>query len=254
MALLAPGACYWSSCLVAGPLRLHLDVPGGSEWRFTLHAYPFYLVAAARFLTGLRVLTRPMRLGRSLWNWRRTVVPAVVGGVLVAVAGWWLAIGLRYLRFREDVRTGEAARFEAGPRDRMFVGNGWYAPTLLGNVRVRFSHGRQSILDLPLTADGAMCGPCASTRSISTARRPNGARLLNARRWRTCASRDDSRIGTYTVALPAAMVREGENRLELQAADSTRAASVGGGAQEVRGDRDVAFLFWYLRVEPAPSP
>jgi 4-amino-4-deoxy-L-arabinose transferase-like glycosyltransferase len=235
------------------PFAFTWDVPGGAEWRFTLHAYPFYLVAAALFLTRLRVLARPMRLGRTLWNRRRTVVIAVMGGVAVILAGWWLAIGLRYLRFREDVRTGEPARLEAGPRDRLFMGEGWYGPTALGNVKVRLSRGRRGVLDLPLTAgrnyaltlrldpfqfDGA---PPQTVRVAL-----NGSAVAELPlQW------DESRIGSYAVHLPASRVREGRNTVELEATYSTQATSVGGGTQEVTGDRDVAFLFWYLRVEPA---
>jgi hypothetical protein len=235
------------------PFAFTWDVPGGAEWRFTLHAYPFYLVAAALTVTRLPALARPGRLAERLWNRRRTVVPALVGGVAVALAGWWLAVGLRYLRFREDVRTGEPARFEAGPRDRLFIGEGWYGPVASGNARVRFSHGRRATIDLPLAArrgyrltlridpfefDGAP--PQTLTVAL------NGSVLADLPlQW------DETRIGSYTVRLPASQVREGRNTIELRAAYSTRAESVGGGVQEVAGDRDVAFLFWYLRVEPA---
>jgi hypothetical protein len=235
------------------PFAFTWDVPGGSEWRFTLHAYPFYLVAAARFITGLRVLAHPVLLGRRVWNYRRTVVPAVAGAALAAVAGWWLAVGLRYLRFREDVRTGQPARFEAGPRDRLFIGEGWYRPTSLGNVRVRFSRGRRGVIDLPLTAGRSHALTLRLDPFQFEGAPPQTVRvLLNGTAMADLSLQwDESRIGTYTVTLPAAQVREGDNRLELQAAYSTNAASVGGGGQEVSGDRDVAFLFWYLRVEPA---
>ena len=190
------------------------------------------------------------------WNRRGIVVPGLAAAAAVIVAGWWLAIGLRYLRFREDVLTGEPARLEAGPRDRLFMGEGWYAPTALGNVKVRFSRGRLGVLDLPLTAgrnyvltlrldpfqfDGA---PPQTVRVVL-----DGSNIAELPlQW------DESRIGSYTVTLPAWRVREGRNRLELQAAYSTRAASVGGGVQEVTDDQDVAFLFWYLRVEPLRHP
>jgi hypothetical protein len=234
------------------PFAFTWDVPGGSEWRFTLHAYPFYLVAAARFVTGLHVLARPVPLAWTFWNRRRTVIPAVMGSMLVAVAAWWLAVGLRDLRFKVDVRTGQAARFEAGPRDLLFVGDGWYGPTALGNVRVRFSHGRRGVLDLPLTAGrNYMCALRLDPFQFDGAPPQTVRVLLNGTALADLTLQwDEARIGTYTVTLPAALVREGDNKLELQAAYSTRAGSVGGGAQEVSGDRDVAFLFWYLRVEP----
>ena len=116
--------------------------------------------------------------------------------------------------------------------------------------------GRLGVLDLPLTAgrnyvltlrldpfqfDGA---PPQTVRVVL-----DGSNIAELPlQW------DESRIGSYTVTLPAWRVREGRNRLELQAAYSTRAASVGGGVQEVTDDQDVAFLFWYLRVEPLRHP
>lgn len=234
------------------PFAFTWDVPGGSEWRFTLHAYPFYLVAAALALTRLAGLApRPRSIMRWPWNGRRTAILAAMG-IAAALVGWGSAVGLRYLRFREDVRTGEPARFEAGPRDRLFVGDGWYGPQTLGNLRVRFSHGRRAVIDLPLAAgrdylltlrldpfqfDGA---PAQTVRVVL-----NGSAVADlALDW------DEARIGSYIVRLPASRIREGRNALELQAAYSKRADSVGGGAQEVSGDREVAFLFWYLRVEP----
>ena len=238
------------------PFAFTWDVPGGSEWRFTLHAYPFYLVAAATFLARLPALAWSLRPQGMPWNRRGIVVPGLAAAAAVIVAGWWLAIGLRYLRFREDVLTGGPARLEAGPRDRLFMREGWYAPTALGNVKVRFSRGRLGVLDLPLTAgrnyvltlrldpfqfDGA---PPQTVRVVL-----DGSNIAELPlQW------DESRIGSYTVTLPAWRVREGRNRLELQAAYSTRAASVGGGVQEVTDDQDVAFLFWYLRVEPLRHP
>ena len=142
---------------------------------------------------------------------------------------------------------------EAGPRDRLFIGEGWYPPAPLGNVRVRFSRGRRAVIDLPLTAGRSYALTLRLDPFQFEGAPPQTVRVtLNGT---TLADRplqwDESRIGTYTVNLPAAQVREGDNRLELQAAYSTKTTSVGGGAQEVGGDRDVGFLFWYLRVEPA---
>ncbi len=47
------------------PFAFTWRVPGGSEWRFTLHAYPFYLIAAAyAFDQSLKKATRVLRNSR----------------------------------------------------------------------------------------------------------------------------------------------------------------------------------------------
>ena len=65
------------------PYMLTWNVGGGGEWRFTMHAYPFFLVAAAAAVTltarGLRRLRLPPARG-----WRPAILRAAGRVVLVA--------------------------------------------------------------------------------------------------------------------------------------------------------------------------
>jgi hypothetical protein len=50
------------------PYAFTWNVPGGAEWRFTLVAYPFYLLAAALALTRAAALLRGAVRGGGAWR------------------------------------------------------------------------------------------------------------------------------------------------------------------------------------------
>src|SRR5262249_2080503 len=111
------------------PYAFTYEIPGGSEWRFTMHAYPFYMIASAFCLVILASAPwRGMKHLASDKTIRRS--PAFVGSavVLLLCLGWFSFNELNFLRKREAVEIGEAAMVESGQRDARFIGSGWYSP------------------------------------------------------------------------------------------------------------------------------
>ncbi len=230
------------------PYAFTWRVPGGAEWRFTLHAYPFYLLAAvlcAVEAASLLPLPRA-RLALSRLRWRR-----VAAAGLVVAAGWWAWNALYYLRLREAVRARRAVPFDAGPRDALYFGAGWYRPFATPNARVRCAHGRHAELALPLEAGrgyalAVRMDPLATadetpqTVAVSLNGVPLGTLSL---------VRDPRRVGSYALRVPAAATVDGRNRLAFDAAWS-RAAGAAGAAQGVPAEWETSFLLWYVTVAP----
>jgi hypothetical protein len=221
------------------------------EWRFTLPAYPLYLLAAAFAIWALATgLARPALLRRP--DVRRRLAASIAIAVAGVLAGAVLPPALHAARAREALAAGAAVRLEAGDRDRLVFSGAWQAPRRLGRPVVRFSRGTAAQLDLPLAAGRSyavtlrvdpfrFAGAPPQTLVVSL----NGERLAEAPlAW------DARRIGSVTLMLPARLVRPGRNRLELRAAWSRRAGEVGGGFALLPDDWETAFLVWYVRLEP----
>ncbi|PYQ08228.1 MAG: hypothetical protein DMF83_07260 [Acidobacteria bacterium] len=215
------------------PYAFTWPVPGGAEWRFTMHALPFYLIAAWLALTRAARLVRPAAfadLGRRLRERRRALVIASAAAVVLALGAWLGLCAVSYLRVRESLRAGEPAVIAAGARDRFFFGAGWSRPMRRGSLTVRRAERSPSVLWLPLDAAAdyrltlrADPDPPAPGTALNVA--VNGAPLA-----RLVLERDEKRIGSYELLLPGRLLRAGRNRLELGPA---------------------GFALWYVRVEPA---
>jgi 4-amino-4-deoxy-L-arabinose transferase-like glycosyltransferase len=217
------------------PYAFTWPVPGGAEWRFTMHALPLYLIAACLALTrAARLLRSAARreLGPRLRERGRTLAVAAGASAVLAVAGWAGLCALSYLRARESLRAAEPALITAGARDRLFFGPGWSRPRRRGVVTVRRAERSPAVVWLPL--DGAR--DCRLTlRADPDPPRPgvplnvavNGVPVATlSLQW------DDKRIGSYDLLLPQRLLRRGRNRLELG---------------------PPGFVLWYVRVEPTPD-
>ena len=215
------------------PFSMTWTVLGGAEWRLTLFAYSFYLIAAFWFVdrvaraAGSRLAKTP----RSRVAVRRLVTPAMtlVGLVGIAVV-WWLAVP--YALVQEAFRYDGAASIAAGPRDRLFLVEGWRNLVVQGNVTMRIAAAPAAIVKillpelrpwlLTLRVDPAD----ASTETHQIMRVSMNASHLGDL---TLASNPD-RIGEYEVRIPAGTFSPGVQRLELRS--------------------DSAFKFWYVRIAP----
>jgi 4-amino-4-deoxy-L-arabinose transferase-like glycosyltransferase len=232
------------------PFAFTWDVSGGGEWRFTLHAYPFYLVAgfaafeaAARFLVRARY--REMRFGR--------IAPRAAALLGAGLALWIAAAWLNYKRTEESIAAGREATVFVGPRDRAFFTEGWYAPLRRGNVRVRFSRGPRAVMRLPLRAGRSYAlrlrlDPVPLAGAPPTVARVllNGVAVAElSLEW------DERRIGSYEALLPRESLRDGDNRLELVADRSTLTRSVQPETEGIPAGWDTAFQVWYIQLSPS---
>ena len=215
------------------PYAFTWPVSGGAEWRFTMHALPFYLIAAWLALTQAARLTRPEAragLSRRVRERGHTLLIAAAAAAMLALGGWLGLCAVSYLRVRESLRAGEPAVIEAGARDWLFFGPGWGRPMRRGSVTVRTAERRPAVLWLPLDTAGdyrltlrADPDPPVAGTALNVA--VNGTRVSRlALQW------DEKRIGSYELMLPGRLLHPGRNRLTL--------------------DPD-GFALWYLRIERA---
>jgi hypothetical protein len=209
------------------PYAFTWDIPGGSEWRFTLHAYPFYLLAAAS-APGLLLAARHRLRSSS----RRHAVALAIGLAAGAAVLYGGLCSLAYFRAREEIAAGQATLVSAGLRDGLFFMEGWSRPALAGHVRVREGAPSGASVRLPLRAGR----PYRITLRLDPERDEltRIAVLLNeAAIGELTLTRDEKRIGSYEVEAPASLSHIGANRLTI------RPLTPDGG-----------FRLWLVRVEP----
>ena len=214
------------------PYAFTWPVPGGAEWRFTMHALPFYLIAAWLALTRMAALLhagKRRELARRLSEHGRGIAVTAAAALVLAVGVWAGLCALSYLRVRESLQAGDPATIAAGARDQFFFGAGWSGPERKGLVTVRRSERGPSVLWLPLATPGdcrltlrADPGPPAVAAPLNVS--VNGAPVATL-----SMQRDETRIGAYDVTVPGRLLRAGRNRLELG---------------------PPGFVLWYVRVEP----
>ena len=132
------------------PYMFTWNVGGGGEWRFTMHAYPFFFVAVGVAVVGVvrgvrAVATDPAILrSRALGIAWRAALAASVAAVGVAtyfVLPWYV--------IRESLVRGESTSIETGERDRVFYRSGW-SPLHVDNIPFRVSRTERAVVRLPL--------------------------------------------------------------------------------------------------------
>jgi hypothetical protein len=261
MALAAGGliVCVWTPrwrvliAVLLGslvPYMMTWRIVGGSEWRFTLHAYPLYVIAAGAGVTAMVSWGRALVAGwRPSWRplaWRGG---AMMVALILALA--W-TYGAPYLIARSTLRRGEPAVIGAGERDRLLLTSGWSELSRTGNVTARFNTAARSHVRIPLPAQRAYA------LELRLDPIPVGAEpvqrvhvFFNDRPVATLQlTWNPDLVGRYTVEIPAALVTPGANDLALQPEYTVDADEVADRYPDVTGEDRVGFRFWYLLVRP----
>ncbi len=217
-----------------------------TEWRLTMHSYPFLIVSAAfagvklsAWLWALRSDDEPVRIAVTRAAPKVAITVAVLGLLLVPV---YL---LPVLENLDDLSRWRATSVAAGYRDSIWFAEGWYRSEWLGNQMVRRSTGGRARLRVPMRGgrdyhflirmDPLLTG--GALRQVLQLRlndRPIGRLRLQY---------SEERIGAYEMAVPSSAVRSGFNNLEFVAVDRGGA----GDSPAVAG----AFRLWYVRLTPA---
>ena len=235
------------------PYSLTWTLGGGGAWRFSEHAYPIYLIAAAWSVRRLVEVARTLARGASA----REALPRqfwIRGSVAAATAAlvWALYLALPLLVARETLGQGSAITIEADGRNRLFLTGGWSSPHTQGEVTVRAATREQAGLHVLLPR--AM--NCVLTLRIDPVQ-PRSPRLATVAVFvnRTALDTltlayDPSRVGTYRIDVPANLVHEGWNRIDLVAGGTVPARAAGRDFAWLDRDRPVAFRLWYFRLEP----
>jgi hypothetical protein len=206
------------------PYAFTWNVGAGGEWRFTMHVYALYLIAAI-----YAIALTPRLADRKGWPSlaRRSIAIAIV-----AVAATLLYLALPWFVVRESLTLDESVSVQAGERDRVFFRSGWSPPESGGNVTTRTSRASRSIVHFPLPAirdydvvlrvDPVEPEPVSSAMILFNGQIAGGFGFVTT----------PVRIGSYRLTLPRVWQKAGDNELAI----------VTTGAQGVR--------LWLLRVIP----
>lgn len=214
------------------------------DWRFTEHAYPFFLIAAVYAMHQVARLFSPSRL-RTLASRppaRRPVVARAAGLLAVAAV---TAFALRVLPSKvaaESLRAGEGVSIGPGARDGMYLFDDWSSPSREGNAVVRISQKRRARIRLPLPEVRSYdmtvrMDPFPAPSGGAETAQPTVRIMVNDQlAGRVELQWDPERMGAYRLTLPASMIRSGRNELALIPADAE--------------GREAKIRFWYVRVRP----
>ncbi|HVL66525.1 MAG TPA: glycosyltransferase family 39 protein [Vicinamibacterales bacterium] len=214
-----------------------------ADWRFTAHAYPFFLIAAFVPLWCAAMLLQPSRRSVSAWRPTRRAVALWTAAVVLIAAATWLAVRVLPVRsLAEAVASGDAVSVSAGGRDRILFTRGWSSAVREGNVTARVTNAPVAIVRLPLVPGR----PYRLVVRLDPHPRPQpGAQpdlpvvrlSVNDRLLRTVPLEwNPERVGAYIVEVPADVVRERGNRLTIAASHRD------GSSAQVR--------LWHVRVLP----
>jgi len=226
------------------PYAFTWNLGDGGAWRFTMHVYPIYFLAAmqacASVWAAIRARRAPLPMAVIA---RRTAAVAAAG--MVAAAGY---LALPWFVASEAVAHGEAVTIGAGARDRVFYRAGWSARRIDGNVTARVSETERTAVYFPL----------ARRRAYDVVLRVDPVRpdaqerltvLFNSQVvGRLRLSWNPERVGSYRVSLPAEWVRTGGNEIVLVPETMVEAGSGGARYAWLDPARKVGVRFWYLRV------
>jgi 4-amino-4-deoxy-L-arabinose transferase-like glycosyltransferase len=236
------------------PYAATWSIGGGGDWRFTQHAYPFYLVFAFSTIAWAcrTVITfaRDESARRSMLTWR---VAFRVATLVSAIGVWALGyVMLPRAMYREALAAGEAVNIPASERDEWLLEGSWSDPIPTGNVIARLALAEHVAVGLPMSThtDYWLTLRLDPAETPDPARQPYISVFLNRRALAVLRlTRNPERVGTYRVRVPKDTVR-GWNRLDLVASHTVPAGEAGVHFATLPADTPVAFRFWYVRLDP----
>lgn len=231
---------------------------GGGEWRFTQHAYPFYLVAAFSALFAVAAAVRALARGQVDWRGalpaRRMKEAALVALVLALSALAYSA--LPYLVARESLLAGLAVNIAAGDRDRWFFAGNWSQP-IAGGIPVRVAQSPIVAMHVPFpeARDYAVTFRMDPAETANRDLQPRITVFVNRQALTQMRmGRNPDRMGTYHVRLPRELAGGDISRLDFVATHTVQASNAGPHFEPLPGDTPVAFRLWYVRIQRIELP
>lgn len=233
------------------PYMFTWNVGDGNAWRFTMPAYPFFLIAAAVAVVGTGRAMRAVAGNPALLR-RATVVPLArraAAIVILAALGTAAYLVLPWYVIREAIAHGESTSIETGERDKMFYRGGWSAPHA-GNITVRVSRGERAFVRLPLPEKRAY--DIVLRIDPVTATAPDRVDVLFNKRLvgRLRLSWDPQRVGSYRFRVSKDIVRAGSNEIIIIPASTVPAGSAGSQFGWLDPADPIGVRLWYVRVLP----
>jgi hypothetical protein len=235
------------------PYSLTWNVAGGGEWRFTMHAYPFYLLAA---MYAVDLLWRgATALLRGRWDvsrvGRRQLAWGAAGAASVALA-CAIYILLPWFVVRETIARQDDANIQAGDRDAVFFGSGWSKPYVDG-LTFRVSDAERSSIRLPLPARRTY-QVVLRLDPVAPDQQRRATVLLNRQLLAILQLRSNpERVGTYLLQLPPDKVRVGINELTIVPDTLVPAGSAGARFSSRNPQELLGVRLWYVRVLAPPQ-
>ena len=231
------------------PYAFTWNVGGGGEWRFTMHAYPFYLVAAGVAVTAASMAMKRARRGSERELAQGTVLRRAGIVATIVIVGTAAYLGLPWFVVREAIAHGESTSIETGRRDLAFYRSGWSAPHREG-VTVRVSTADRSTVHVPLPTARAYdvvvrmdpVAPQAAQRvSVLFNRRLVGRFKLTY---------DPQRVGSYRVHVPPEATHAGDNELVVIPEPTIPAGAADPRFSWIDPTQRIGVRLWYVRVLP----
>lgn len=234
------------------PYAFTWNVGAGGEWRFTMPAYPLYVVAAmaacAGLYRGLLVLYfrpdgwRP----RAVTFARRATVVCAVATVAVAAYRWfpWLVV-------REAIAKGDSISIETGDRDGSFYRAGWSRPHQEGLATVRVSRAARAAVHFPLPGRDDYDVVVRADPVAPDARQSMTVLFNQQVVLRTTLDWNPERVGAYRLHLPRQWTRSGDNELTLIASPLVPASAAGSRFDWLDPAATIGLRLWYIRILPA---
>ncbi len=227
------------------------NVGGGGAWRFTMHAYPFFFLAAAVALVEAgralhAVVRNPVPPARATILWFAWRVAAVGAFALLGTA-WYL--GLPWYVTEEAIAHGESTSIETGERDRVFYRSGWSAPHL-ESITVRVSRSERAVVRVPLPERRAY--DIVLRLDPVTPTSPDLIDVLFNRHLiaRLSLSWNPERVGSYRLRVREDIVNAGSNELIIIPSSVTPAGSAGPRFAWLDPAARIGVRLWYVRVLP----
>ena len=233
------------------PYVMTWNVGGGGEWRFTMHSYPFFFVAAGVAVVGtgraLRAVTHNQMLLRPaavrLYLWRLAIIAAVAG----LGTAWYL--GLPWYVTREAIARGESTSIETGGRDHIFYRGGW-SPPHDENITVRVSRSERAVVRLPLPEKRGY--DLVLRIDPVTPTSPEEVDVLFNRHLigRLRLTWNPERVGSYRLRLREDIVTAGSNELIVVPSSVLPAGSAGPRFSWLDPAEPIGVRLWYVRILP----
>jgi hypothetical protein len=220
-----------------------------SDWRFTAHAYPFFLVAAFFAFGKVFELLKSFRAGDPQSPARPSFTQVAWWTALIvciAAGSWFVSRVLPFLVVAESLRAQEEVTIGTDGRDGLFFGDGWAAPERGGNVTLRAATTPMSAIELPLPAADyrltLRLDPYPRPYDGGDARLPAVRVFLNNNLLSTFdLAWNPERVGSYVARVPRTAIQAGANRLTFMSDPPPDSES---------GSPRHSFAIWYVRIHP----
>jgi hypothetical protein len=231
------------------PYAFTWNIGDGGAWRFTMHAYPFYIVAA---VLAVAAMSRAIALAMTKrpFPWIPTVRRAALVLAAIAAASAVWSLTLPWLVVREMIEKRESVSIETGGRDWAFFRDGWSRTHVDGAVSVRVSRVDRASVFMPLP-DKRPCVVVLRLDPVAPAAQNMLTVLFNSQVvGRFHMDWNPLRVGAYRIPLPASWEKVGTNELTLIPDAMTSAGSAGARFAWMDPSERIGLRLWYIRILP----